>query len=39
MKELLIKLIIKSIFPFNPKTDCIDKWNESVQDYIHSIIN
>jgi hypothetical protein len=36
MKELIIK--IKSEFPFNPLTDCREKYNEMIQDYLYEEI-
>ena len=36
MKELIKQ--IKSQFPFNPLTDCREKYNEEIQDYLYEEI-
>jgi hypothetical protein len=36
MKELIKQ--IKSQFPFNPLTDCREKYNETIQDYLYEEI-
>ena len=29
---------IRSLFPFNEETDCKDKYNETIQDYLYNEI-
>ena len=29
---------ISILFPFNKETDCIDKYNETIQDYLYDEI-
>jgi len=36
MKEIINQ--IKSEFPFNPSTDCREKYNEMIQDYLYEEI-
>ena len=36
MKNLINQ--IKSQFPFNPLTDCKEKYNEMIQDYLYEEI-
>ena len=36
MKELINQL--QSDFPFDPSTDCIEKYTETIQDYLYENI-
>tara|TARA_R100000231_G_scaffold44208_1_gene38297 strand:- start:275 stop:448 length:174 start_codon:yes stop_codon:yes gene_type:complete len=38
IKELK-KLLIKYLEPYNPETDCYDKWMETVQDDIYDLLS
>lgn len=41
LEELISNLLIKEIknkFPFNEETDCREKYNEIIQDYLYEII-
>ncbi len=36
MEKLIINLQEK--FPFNPSTDCVEKYTETIQDYLYQEI-
>ena len=36
MKELLLKL--EKDFPFDPSKDCVEKYTETIQDYLYENI-
>tara|TARA_R100000700_G_C3082663_1_gene87616 strand:+ start:48 stop:212 length:165 start_codon:yes stop_codon:yes gene_type:complete len=41
LKEIkeLKRLLVKYLEPFNPETDCYDKWMETVQDDISDLLS
>ena len=41
LKEIkqLRELLLKYVEPFNPETDCYEKWMESVQDDIYDLLS